>query len=139
MSIFVDADTKVICQGITGTQATFHVRRSLDYGTRFVAGVTPEKGGTTHLGLPVFNSVKEAREATGATASVMFVPAPAVKSAIKDAVEAELDLVVCIADSVPIKDMLEVRQLLRGSKTKLIGPNTPGIITPGGARLVIFP
>lgn len=139
MSIFVDADTKVICQGITGTQATFHVRRSLDYGTRFVAGVTPEKGGTTHLGLPVFNSVKEAREATGATASVMFVPAPAVKSAIKDAVEAELDLVVCIADSVPIKDMLEVRQLLRGSKTKLIGPNTPGIITPGGARLGIFP
>ncbi len=139
MSIYVNADTKVICQGITGTQATFHVRRSIDYGTKFVAGVTPEKGGTTHLGLPVFNTVREAKAETGATASVMFVPAPFVKDAIKDAAEAELDLVVCIADSVPIKDMIEVREILKGSKTKLIGPNTPGIITPGGARLGIFP
>ena len=139
MSIFVDSGTKVICQGITGTQATFHIRRSLDYGTKFVAGVTPEKGGITHLGLPVFNTVREAREVTGATASVMFVPAASVKSAVKDAVEAELDLIVCIADSVPIKDMMEVREMLRGTPTRLIGPNTPGIITPGGARLGIFP
>lgn len=139
MSILVNADTKVICQGITGTQATFHVRRSLDYGTKFVAGVVPGKGGMTHLGLPVFETVKEAQEATGANASVMYVPAPYVKDAITDAAKAELDLVVCIADSVPIKDMLEIKNILKGSNTKLIGPNTPGIITPGGARLGIFP
>lgn len=139
MSILVNSETKVICQGITGTQATFHIRRSLDYGTKVVAGVTPGKGGETHLGLPVFNTVKEAKQATGANASVMYVPAPYVKSAVKEAVDAKLDLTVCIADGVPIKDMLEVKELLRRSKTKLIGPNTPGIITPGQARLGIFP
>lgn len=139
MPIFVNQDTKVVCQGITGTQATFHVRRSLDYGTKFVSGVTPGKGGEMHLGLPVFNSVKEAVEATGANASVMYVPAPSVKDAVREAVEAELDLAVCIADSVPIKDMLEIKAILRDSHTKLIGPNTPGIITPGQARLGIFP
>lgn len=139
MSIFVNKETRVVCQGITGTQATFHVRRSLDYGTKFVSGVTPGKGGEMHLGLPVFNTVKEAKESTGANASVMYVPAPYVISAVREAVEAELDLAVCIADSVPIKDMLEIKSILAGAKTKLIGPNTPGIITPGQARLGIFP
>ena len=139
MSILVDENTKVVCQGITGTQATFHIKRSLDYGTNVVCGVTPGKGGTTHLNLPVFNNVKEAKLETGANASVMYVPAPYVKNAIREAAEAELDLVVCIADSVPIKDMLEVKSILKGSKTKLVGPNTPGIITPGEARLGIFP
>ena len=139
MSILVNSKTKVICQGITGTQATFHIRRSLDYGTKVVGGVTPGKGGETHLGLPVFNTVKEAKEATGANASVMYVPAPHVKSAVKEAAEAELDLVVCIADGVPIKDMVEIKAMLKDSPTKLIGPNTPGIITPGEARLGIFP
>ena len=139
MSIFVNNKTKVICQGITGTQATFHVRRSLDYGTKVVGGVTPGKGGETHLGLPVFNTVKEAKKTTGANASVMYVPAPYVKSAVKEAVEAELDLVVCIAEGVPIKDMIEIKAMLKDSPTKLIGPNTPGIITPGEARLGIFP
>ncbi len=139
MSILVDKHTKVVCQGITGNQATFHIKRSLDYGTHVVSGVTPEKGGEMHLGLPVFNTVKEAKEETGANASVMFVPAPAVKYAMKEAVEAELDLVVCIAAGIPLKDMLEVKSMLKGSKTRLIGPNTPGIITPGEARLGIFP
>ena len=139
MSVFCYKDTRVLCQGITGTQATFHIRRSLDYGTQVVAGVTPGKGGETHLGLPVFNTVKEAKTETGANSSVMYVPAKAVKSAVREAVEAELDLAVCIADSVPIKDMLEIKEILKGSKTKLIDPNTPGIITPGEARLGIFP
>ena len=139
MSIFVNKHSKVLCQGITGTQATFHIRRSLDYGTPVVGGVTPGKGGEIHLGLPVFNTVKEAKKETGANASVMYVPAPYVKSAVKEAVEAELDLVVCIADGVPVKDMLEINHMLSGSKTKFIGPNTPGIITPGEARLGIFP
>lgn len=139
MSIFVNGNTRVLCQGITGTQATFHVRRSLDYGTKVVAGVTPGKGGNTHLGLPVFDTVKQAVAETGANASVMYVPARFVKNAVREAAEAELDLAVCIADGVPIKDMIEVKNILRGSKTKLIGPNTPGIITPGVARLGIFP
>lgn len=139
MSILVDKNTKVVCQGITGTQATFHIQRSLDYGTHVVSGVTPGKGGSMHLGLPVFNTVAEAKAASGANASVMYVPAPYVKGAIKEAVEAELNLVVCIADGVPIQDMLEIKSMLNGSKTKLIGPNTPGIITPGEARLGIFP
>lgn len=139
MSILINKDTRVVCQGITGTQATFHVRRSLDYGTKVVSGVTPGKGGEMHLGLPVFNTVKEAKLETGANASVMYVPAPYVKAAVREAVEAELDLAVCIADGVPIKDMLEVKEILKGSHTKLIGPNTPGIITPGQSRLGIFP
>ena len=139
MSILVNKNTKVLVQGITGTQASFHVRKSLDYGTDIVAGVTPGKGGTEHLGIPVFGTVKEAIANTGANASVMFVPARFVKNAVKEAVEAELDLAVCIADGVPIHDMMEIRAMLKGSKTKLIGPNTPGIITPGEARLGIFP
>ncbi len=139
MSILVNKETKVLCQGITGTQASFHIQRSLDYGTKVVGGVTPSKGGSFHLNLPVFDTIKEAVKETGATASVMYVPANAVKSAIKEAVEAELDLAVSIADGVPLKDMLEIKSILKGSKTKFIGPNTPGIITPGEARLGIFP
>ena len=139
MSILVDKHTKVLIQGITGTQASFHVKRSMDYGTKVVAGVTPGKGGTFHLDVPVFNTVQEAVKETGANASVMYVPARFVKSAVKEAVEAELDLSVCIADGVPIKDMLEIKAMLHGSETRLIGPNTPGIITPGEARLGIFP
>src|SRR5574344_1769932 len=139
MSILVNKKTKVLIQGITGTQASFHVRRSLDYGTQIVGGVTPGKGGTTHLDIPVFDSVKDADKNTQANASVMFVPAQFVKNAVREAVEGELDLAVCIADNVPVKDMLEIKSMLKGSKTKLIGPNTPGIITPGEARLGIFP
>lgn len=139
MSILINSQTKIICQGITGNQATFHIKRSMDYGTKVVGGVTPGKGGGVHLGLPVFNKVKEAIQATGATASVMYVPAPYVKSAVVEAAEAELELVVCIADSVPLKDMLEIKSILKGSKTKLIGPNTPGVITPNQANMGIFP
>lgn len=139
MSILVNKDSKVLIQGITGTQASFHVKRSVDYGTNVVAGVTPGKGGTMHLDIPVFDKVKEAVKETGANASVMYVPAKFVKDAVREAAEAELDLAVCIADGIPIKDMLEIKEILRGSKTKLIGPNTPGIITPGEARLGIFP
>ena len=139
MSILVDKNTKVLCQGITGTQASFHVKRSMDYGTQVVAGVTPGKGGNQHLGLPVFNTVKEAVAETGANASVMYVPARSVRDAVREVVEAELDLAVCIANGVPLRDMMEIKAMLKGSKTKLIGPNTPGIITPGAARLGIFP
>ena len=139
MSILVNKETRVLIQGITGTQASFHVKRSMDYGTQVVAGVTPGKGGTFHLDVPVFDTVNEAVKETGANASVMYVPARFVKSAVKEAVEAGLETTVCIADGLPIKDMLEIKAMLRGSRTSLIGPNTPGIITPGEARLGIFP
>lgn len=139
MSVFVDKKTRILVQGITGKQASFHVKKSIDYGTKVVAGVTPRKGGTEHLGVPVFNTVKEAVAETKATASVMFVPARQVLSAVIEGVEAELDLMVCITEHVPIRDMLEVKAILKGSKTKFIGPNTPGIITPGQARLGVFP
>jgi len=139
MSILLNSATKVICQGITGTQATFHIKRSIDYGTNVVGGVTPNKGGTTHLGLPVYNTVAEAVSATGASSCIKYVPAQHVKPAVIEAAEAELELVVCIADGVPLKDMLEIKSVLRGSKTKLIGPDTPGIITPNQAKMGIFP
>lgn len=139
MSIFVDKTTKVIVQGITGTQASFHVARSLEYGTNIVGGVTPGKGGTTHLDLPVFNTVKEAIAQTGATASIVFVPAKYAKSALVEGIEAGLDLIVCISDNIPIKDMLEVKSLLKKHQTTLIGPNTPGIIVPQETKLGIFP
>lgn len=139
MSILVNKDSRIICQGITGTQASFHIQRSLDNGTKVVGGVTPGKGGSLHLNLPVFDTVKEAVAETKATASVMYVPANSVKAAVREAVEAELALAVCIADSVPLKDMLDIKAMLKGSKTRLIGPNTPGIITPGEACLGVFP
>ncbi len=124
---------------MTGTQASFHVRRSLDYGTNVVAGVTPGKGDSLHLNLPVFDTVKEAIAETGATASVMYVPAGRVKSAVQEALEGGIELAVTIANGVPLKDMLEIKAMLKGSSMRLIGPNTPGIITPGEARLGIFP
>lgn len=139
MSILADKNTKVLIQGITGTQASFHVKRSIDYGTNVVAGVTPGKGGIIHLGVPVFDNVKEAVTATGAEATVLFVPARSVKSAVRESVEAGLKLIVCISDNVPVKDMLEVKNILKGSDIKFVGPNTPGIITPDEARLGIFP
>ncbi len=139
MSVFVNKDTRVLVQGITGSQASFHVKRSIDYGTNVVAGVTPNKGGTEHLGVPVFNRVGEAVAETGANASVIFVPALQVVSAVKEGVDAGLQLIVCISDNIPLKDMLEIKAILKGSETRLIGPNTPGIITPGEARLGIFP
>ena len=139
MSILADKTTKVLVQGITGLQASFHVKRSLAAGTKIVAGVSPQRGGTVHVGVPVYDTVREAVAATGASASVMFVPARFVKDAVREAVEAELDVVVTIAYGVPIRDMLEIKAMLKGSKTLLIGPNTPGIITPGEARLGIFP
>lgn len=139
MSILADKNTKVLIQGITGTQASFHVKRSIDYGTNVVAGVTPGKGGIIHLGVPVFDNVKEAVTVTGAEATVLFVPARSVKSAVRESVEAGLKLIVCISDNVPVKDMLEVKNILKGSDIKFVGPNTPGIITPDEARLGIFP
>lgn len=139
MSVFIDKKTKVICQGITGVQASFHTQRSLNYGTKIVGGVTPGKGGTLHLGLPVFDTMKEAVAETGGTASIMYVPAKAVKSAVKEAIDAGLKLAVCIADSVPLKDMLEIKEMLRESEMRFIGPNTPGIITPKEAHLGVFP
>lgn len=139
MSILADKKTKVLVQGITGMQASFHVKRSIAAGTKIVAGISPQRGGTKYGGIPVFETVKEAVSATGATASVMFVPARFVKDAVKEAVEAELEVAVTIAYGVPIRDMLEIKAMLGGSKTVLIGPNTPGIITPGEACLGIFP
>lgn len=139
MSILADKNTKVIIQGITGTQASFHVSRSINYGTNVVCGVTPGKGGGTHLGVPVFDTVKEAVKATGADASVMFVPANAVKSAVAESVEAGIRLLVCISAGVPVHDMLEIRQILKNSNTTLIGPNTPGLLIPEEARLGIYP
>ncbi|MBQ8870073.1 MAG: succinate--CoA ligase subunit alpha [Alphaproteobacteria bacterium] len=139
MSVFLNKNTKVLVQGITGTQASFHTQKMVAYGTKIVAGVSPNRGGTKHLGVDVYNSTIEAVKATKATASVMFVPARFVKDAIKEAVEAELETVVVIASGVPIKDMMEIKAMLKGSKTLLIGPNTPGIITPDEACLGIFP
>lgn len=139
MSIWVNADTKVMCQGITGKHGTFHSEQALAYGTKLVAGVTPKKGGTEHLGVPVFNSVAEAREGTGATVSVIYVPPRFAGAAILEAVDAELDLVVCITEGIPVLDMVKVKERIRGSNTRLIGPNCPGIITPEACKIGIMP
>jgi succinyl-CoA synthetase alpha subunit len=139
MSILVDKNTKVICQGFTGSQGTFHSEQSIAYGTNFVGGVTPGKGGQTHLGLPVFNTVKEAMDKTGATATTIYVPPPFAGDAIIEAADASIPLIVAITDGIPIHDMMKVKKHLEGKKTKLVGPNCPGIITPGEAKLGIMP
>ena len=139
MSILVDKNTKVICQGFTGSQGTFHSEQSIAYGTNFVGGVTPGKGGQTHLGLPVFNTVKEAIDKTGANASTIYVPPPYAGDAIIESADASIPLIVAITDGIPIHDMMKVKKHLEGKKTKLIGPNCPGIITPGEAKLGIMP
>lgn len=139
MSILIDSTTKVICQGFTGVQGTFHSERAIAYGTKLMGGVTPGKGGMVHLGLPVWDTVWEAKQASGATASIIYVPAPFAADAILEAIDAELDLVVCITEGIPILDMVRVKRVLNGSKTRLIGPNCPGIITPGACKIGIMP
>lgn len=139
MSILVNQNTRVICQGFTGNQGTFHSEQAIAYGTRMVGGVTPGKGGQTHLGLPVFNTVKEAVEKTHAEASVIYVPAPFCKDSILEAAEAGIKLIVCITEGVPTLDMLYVKEYLKDKSTRLIGPNCPGVITPGECKIGIMP
>jgi len=139
MSVLVNKNTKVICQGFTGSQGTFHSEQSIAYGTNFVGGVTPGKGGQTHLGLPVFESVKEAMDKTGANATTIYVPPPFAGGAIVEAAEANIPLIVAITDGIPIHDMMKVKEHMEGKESKLIGPNCPGIITPGEAKLGIMP
>ena len=139
MSILISKDTKVICQGVTGAQGTFHTEQAIAYGTRMVGGVTPGKGGSTHVGLPVFDTVGEARAQTGADASVIYVPPPFAADAILEAIDAEVPLIVCITEGVPVQDMVKVKRALCGSKSRLIGPNCPGVLTPGECKIGIMP
>ena len=139
MSILVDKTTKVITQGMTGSTGTFHTQQALDYGTQMVAGVTPGKGGTTHIGLPVYDTVKEARDATGADASVIYVPPKFAADGIIEAIEAEIPLIVCITEGIPVLDMVKVKGRLDGSKSRLIGPNCPGVLTPNECKIGIMP
>ncbi|WP_025744308.1 succinate--CoA ligase subunit alpha [Salinivibrio costicola] len=139
MSVLINKETKVICQGFTGGQGTFHSEQAIEYGTQMVGGVSPGKGGTTHLGLPVFNTVADAVEATGATASVIYVPAPFCKDAILEAIDAGIELIVCITEGIPTLDMLEVKVKLDQAGVRMIGPNCPGVITPDESKIGIMP
>ncbi|HXL99588.1 MAG TPA: succinate--CoA ligase subunit alpha [Rhizomicrobium sp.] len=139
MSILVDKNTRVICQGFTGNQGTFHSEQAIAYGTKMVGGTSPGKGGATHLGLPVFDTVREARAATSADASVIYVPPPFAADAILEAIDAQVPLIVCITEGIPVLDMVKVKRALSGSKSRLVGPNCPGVITPGECKIGIMP
>ncbi|MBK8629864.1 MAG: succinate--CoA ligase subunit alpha [Sphingomonadales bacterium] len=139
MSIFVNKNTKVITQGMTGATGLFHTQAALDYGTQMVAGVTPGKGGESALGLPIYNTVAEAKALTGATASCIYVPPPFAADSILEAIDAEMDLIVCITEGIPVLDMVKVKRALSGSKSRLIGPNCPGVLTPGECKIGIMP
>ncbi|MGV1681940.1 succinate--CoA ligase subunit alpha [Sphingopyxis sp. NJF-3] len=139
MSILIDKNTKVITQGMTGATGTFHTEQALAYGTKMVGGVTPGKGGTTHIGLPNFNTVEEAKAATGATASCIYVPPPFAADSILEAIDAEMELIVCITEGIPVLDMVKVKRALSGSKSRLIGPNCPGVLTPDECKIGIMP
>jgi succinyl-CoA synthetase alpha subunit len=139
MAVLVNENTRVICQGFTGSQGTFHSEQAIAYGTKMVGGVTPGKGGSLHLNLPVFNSVHEARHATQANASVIYVPPPFAADSILEAIDAEMELIVCITEGIPVLDMMKVKRALEGSKSRLIGPNCPGVITPDACKIGIMP